>query len=71
MLSIPKYVEQYAQNFRAIFYFLCCAFQHHVMVSREDLCTAHLDPPPRIVYSDLVGYQASHIRLLWTIITRP
>ena len=25
----------------------------------------------RIVYSDLVGYQTSDIRLLWTIITRP
>ena len=24
----------------------------------------------RIVYSDLVGYQASDIRLLWTIITQ-
>ena len=24
-----------------------------------------------IVYSDLVGYQTSDIRLLWTIITRP
>ena len=23
------------------------------------------------VYSDLVGYQTSDIRLLWTIITRP
>ena len=25
----------------------------------------------RIVYSDLVGYQTSDIRLLWTIITKP
>ena len=25
----------------------------------------------RIVYSDLVGYQTSDIRLLWTIIIRP
>ena len=30
MLSIPKYPEQYAQHFLAIFYLLCCAFQHHV-----------------------------------------
>ena len=28
-------------------------------------------PGTRIVYSDLVGYQTSDIRLLWTIITRP
>ena len=28
-------------------------------------------PRGRIVYSDLVGYQTSDIRLLWTIITRP
>ena len=26
---------------------------------------------PSYVYSDLVGYQTSDIRLLWTIITRP
>ena len=25
----------------------------------------------RIVYSELVGYQTSGIRLLWTIITKP
>ena len=25
----------------------------------------------RIVYSDLVGYQTSHIRLLWTITPNP
>ena len=31
MLSIPKYPEQYAQHFPAIFYLLCCASQHHVM----------------------------------------
>ena len=31
MLSIPKYPEQYAQHFPAIFYLLCCAFQHHVV----------------------------------------
>ena len=30
MLSIPKYPEQYAQHFPAIFYLLCCASQHHV-----------------------------------------
>ena len=30
MLSIPKYPEQYAQHFPAIFCLLCCAFQHHV-----------------------------------------
>ena len=30
MLSIPKYLEQYAQHFRTIFYLLCCASQHHV-----------------------------------------
>ena len=30
MLSIPKYPEQYAQLLPAIFYLLCCAFQHHV-----------------------------------------
>ena len=30
MLSIPKYLEKYAQLFPAIFYLLCCAFQHHV-----------------------------------------
>ena len=34
MLSIPKYPEQYAQHFPAIFYLLCCAFQHHVVVPR-------------------------------------
>ena len=28
-------------------------------------------PYIRIVYSDLVGYQTSDIRLLWTIITKP
>ena len=31
MLSIPKYPEQYAQHFPAIFYLLCCASQHHVL----------------------------------------
>ena len=31
MLSIPKYPEQYAQHFPAIFYLLCCASQHHVI----------------------------------------
>ena len=31
MLSIPKYPEQYAQHFLAIFSLLCCAFQHHVI----------------------------------------
>ena len=30
MLSIPKYLEQYAQLLPAIFYLLCCALQHHV-----------------------------------------
>ena len=30
MLSIPKYPEQYAQHFPAMFCLLCCAFQHHV-----------------------------------------
>ena len=33
MLSIPKYPEQYAQLLPAIFYLLCCAFQHHVMLA--------------------------------------
>ena len=33
MLSIPKYPEQYAQHFPAIFYLLCCASQHHVGAS--------------------------------------
>ena len=33
MLSIPKYPEQYAQHFRAIFYLLCCASQHHVLLA--------------------------------------
>ena len=33
MLSIPKYPEQYAQHFPAIFYLLCCTSQHHVMFS--------------------------------------
>ena len=32
MLSIPKYPEQYAQHFPTIFYLLCCASQHHVMM---------------------------------------
>ena len=31
MLSIPKYPEQYAQHFPAIFYLLCCASEHHVL----------------------------------------
>ena len=33
MLSIPKYLEQYAQHFPTIFYLLCCASQHHVLMS--------------------------------------
>ena len=36
MLSIPKYPEQYAQHFPAIFYLLCCASQHHVRVTNRD-----------------------------------
>ena len=32
MLSIPKYPQQYAQHFPAIFYLLCCASQHHVFL---------------------------------------
>ena len=35
MLSIPKYLEQYAQHFPAIFYLLCCASQHHVEATGE------------------------------------
>ena len=38
MLSIPKYPEQYAQHFPAIFYLLCCASQHH---APGDDATAH------------------------------
>ena len=30
-----------------------------------------VDVYTRIVYSDLVGYQTSDIKLLWTIITKP
>ena len=37
MLSIPKYSQQYAQHFPAIFYLLCCAFQHHVIVMLRPL----------------------------------
>ena len=37
MLSIPKYPEQYAQHFPAIFYLLCCASQHHVVVCLDTL----------------------------------
>ena len=36
MLSIPKYPEQYAQHFPAIFYLLCCASQHHVYTRHVD-----------------------------------
>ena len=40
MLSSPKYLEQHAQHFPAIFYLLCRASQHHVCVT---LCyNAHL-----------------------------
>ena len=38
MLSIPKYLEQYAQHFPANFYLLCCAFQHHVMLQIDYEC---------------------------------
>ena len=33
LLSIPKYPEQYAKHFPAIFYLLCCASQHHVLLA--------------------------------------
>ena len=44
-----------------------------------DRCMDSAPPPPnirlvlrpRIVYSDLVGYQTSDIRLLWTITPPP
>ena len=37
MLSIPKYLEQYAQHFPTIFYLLYCASQHHVMETLSKL----------------------------------
>ena len=40
MLSIPKYPEQYAQHFPAIFYLLCCASQHHVWVGYTTILEA-------------------------------
>ena len=45
MLSIPKYPEQYAQHFPAIFYLLCCASQHHVRLLRR--CVRHRGGPTR------------------------
>ena len=59
MLSIPKYPEQYAQYFLAIFYLLCCASQHHVY----PLLPSHL-PHPSLLF----------ILCLWRVIgplTRP